>query len=129
MEWLTTEPDPVAELLARARDAVVRQAAAGYLTRCGLRILAQDWRCSEGTIDVLAAEGRVLVICDIRVRTSHGRFPAALITRARTRQLRGLGVRWLTAHGVLFHEIRIDIIELTKDPDGGFAIEHIAAVA
>jgi putative endonuclease len=128
MHWPTEQPDPVTDLLAKAQDTVIRQAATGYLSQHGLRILATGWRCRDGVADVIAADGRVLVICDIRLRTGPGRGPLP-ITRTQARRLRVLGVRWMTAHGALFHEIRIDIIKLTKEPAGGFAIEHIRGVA
>jgi hypothetical protein len=53
MQWLTEEPDPVADLLSKAKEAVVRQTATGYLTQHGLRILATNWRCRDGAADVI----------------------------------------------------------------------------
>jgi Holliday junction resolvase-like predicted endonuclease len=81
MQWLTEEPDPIADLLSKAREAVIRQTATGYLTQHGLRILATDWRCRDGIADVIAADGHVLVICEIRQRTGRGRH----IDRSRVR--------------------------------------------
>jgi Holliday junction resolvase-like predicted endonuclease len=104
MHWLTEEPDPVADQLAKAQEAVVRQAATGYLTQHGLRILATNWRSRDGAVDVIAADGRVLVICDIRQRTGRGRGRGPL-SRTRGRRLRVLGVRWMTEHAALFEQI------------------------
>jgi putative endonuclease len=116
----------------RAKDALGRegeQAAAEYLERAGMRILARNWRCSVGEIDIVAAERRVLVVCEVKTRsgTRYG-TPLEAITRAKHRRLRRLAIQWLTANGVLFDQIRIDIVGLTRDPAGGFTIEHVRGV-
>ena len=46
------------------------QAAVEYLERAGLRILDRNWRCTEGEIDIVAAERQVLVICEVKTRSS-----------------------------------------------------------
>ncbi|HEY3735492.1 MAG TPA: YraN family protein [Streptosporangiaceae bacterium] len=116
----------------RAKDALGQQGeqlAAEYLERSGLRILARNWRCSEGEIDIVAAERRVLVVCEVKTRSDATRgTPLEAITRQKQRRLRRLAVRWLTAHGVLFDEVRIDIIGLTRRQGGGFAIDHVRGV-
>jgi putative endonuclease len=129
MEWLTETPDPVRDLLAGARAELARQTAAGYLERAGLRILDRDWTCSGGKLEIVAAEARVLVICQVRHRPAGGGTPAQPVTRRRGRQLRRLAVRWLDAHGVLFDEVRIDAVILTPGPLGGFDVEHLRGAA
>lgn len=116
----------------RAKDALGRdgeQAAAEYLQRSGLRILARNWRCSEGEIDIVAAERRVLVVCEVKTRsgTRYG-TPLESISRAKQRRLRRLALRWLAANGVLFDEVRVDAIGLTRDGPGGFTIEHARGI-
>jgi len=105
------------------------QEAADYLVRAGLRILDRNWRCAEGEIDIVAAERRVLVICEVKTRsgTRYG-TPLEAISRAKRARLRRLAIRWLVAHGVLFDEVRIDVIGLLRDPSGGFQVEHVRGV-
>src|SRR5579875_2003156 len=115
-----------------AKDALGRegeQAAAEYLERAGMRILARNWRCSVGEIDIVAAERRVLVVCEVKTR-SDARYgtPLEAITRAKLRRLRRLAAAWLQANGVLFDEIRIDAVGLTREPAGGFAVERVRGV-
>ena len=102
------------------------QAAVEYLERAGLRILDRNWRCTEGEIDIVAAERQVLVICEVKTRSStkYG-SPFEAITRAKRARLRRLAVRWLVAHGVLFDEVRIDVIGLVRDESGHFQLEHV----
>jgi putative endonuclease len=116
----------------RPKDALGRdgeQAAAEYLERSGLRILGRNWRCSEGEIDIVAAERRVLVVCEVKTRsgTRYG-TPLESISRAKQRRLRRLAVRWLAANGVLFDEVRVDAVGVTCDPAGGFSIEHVRGI-
>ena len=115
-----------------AKDALGQageQAAAEYLTRHGLRILTRNWRCSEGELDIVAAEGDALVVCEVKTRSStrYG-TPLEAITRQKQRRLRKLAVLWLIAHGVLFDEVRIDAVGVTRQPAGGFSIEHVRGV-
>ncbi|MGH3155596.1 MAG: YraN family protein [Streptosporangiaceae bacterium] len=123
----------MAEVMAmRAKDTLGRdgeQAAAEYLERNGMRILARNWRCSAGEIDIVAAHGRVLVVCEVKTRSStrYG-TPLEAITRAKLRRLRRLAIQWVSAYGVLFDEIRIDVVGLICDPAGGFTIEHVRGV-
>jgi putative endonuclease len=115
-----------------AKDILGRQgeqAAVDYLERAGLRVLDRNWRCAEGEIDIVAAERRVLVICEVKTR-SGTRFgtPLEAITRSKRARLRRLAIRWLVAHGLLFDEVRIDVIGLLRDRAGHFLIEHVRGV-
>jgi putative endonuclease len=114
------------------KDALGRrgeQLAAQYLEQAGFRILDRNWRCAEGEIDIVAAERRVLVICEVKTRsdTRYG-SPLDAITRAKRSRLRRLAIRWLVAHGVLFDEVRIDVIGLVRDRTGQFTVEHVRGV-
>jgi putative endonuclease len=95
----------------------------------GLRILDRNWRCAEGEIDIVAAERQVLVICEVKTRSStqYG-SPLEAITRGKRTRLRRLAVRWLLAHGVLFDEVRIDVFGLVRDESGRYRIEHVRGV-
>jgi putative endonuclease len=116
----------------RAKDALGRegeQAAAEYLEKAGLRVLARNWRCSEGEIDIVAAERRVLVVCEVKTRSStrYG-TPLEAITRTKLRRLRRLAGGWLSANGVLFETVRIDAIGIMRGTDGSLTIEHVRGV-
>jgi putative endonuclease len=117
-----------------AKDVLGRQgeqAAAEYLQRAGYRILARNWRCSEGEIDIVAADRRALVACEVKTRsdTRYG-TPLEAVTRRKRSRLRRLAVHWVIANGVLFDEVRVDVVEVLKSETepGGFAIEHVRGV-
>ena len=105
------------------------QAAAEYLTAAGFRILARNWRCAEGEIDIVAVERHTLVVCEVKTRSSDRRgTPLESVSRVKRNRLRRLAIRWLTAHGVRFDQVRIDIVGVTPDPAGDFAVEHVRGV-
>ena len=116
----------------RAKDRLGRrgeQVAAEYLQSAGFRILDRNWRCAEGEIDIVAAERQVLVVCEVKTRSGTGYgTPAEAITRVKRNRLRRLAVRWLVAHGVLFDEVRVDVLGLVTDRAGNFTIEHVRGV-
>jgi putative endonuclease len=116
----------------KAKDELGRegeQAAVEYLERAGLRVLDRNWRSADGELDIVAAEPRTLVVCEVKTR-SGPRFgtPLEAVTRHKRARLRRLAVQWLVAHGVLFDDVRIDVIGLLKDSSGEFQIEHVRGV-
>jgi len=115
-----------------AKDVLGRdgeQAAVNYLEGCGFRILDRNWRCAEGEIDIVAVDRHTFVVCEVKTRsgTRYG-TPLEAVGRAKCSRLRKLAVRWLTAHGVRFDQIRIDVVGLLYDGTGGFTIEHLRGV-
>ncbi|HXP19788.1 MAG TPA: YraN family protein [Streptosporangiaceae bacterium] len=105
------------------------QAAVDYLRHAGLRILDRNYRCAEGEIDIVAAEQRVLVACEVKTR-SGVRFgtPIEAVTWQKRRRLRRLAVHWVLAHGVIFDELRVDVVGVLRSPAGEFQVEHIRGV-
>ena len=115
-----------------AKDELGRtgeQIAVEYLERAGLRILDRNWRSTIGELDIVAAERRVLVVCEVKTRSGTGfGTPLEAITRHKQARLRRLAAQWLVAHGVLFDEVRIDAIGVLRDSGGEFQIEHVRGV-
>ncbi|MGH3279255.1 MAG: YraN family protein [Trebonia sp.] len=105
------------------------QAAVSYLEGCGFRILDRNWRCADGEIDIVAAERRTFVVCEVKTRsgTRYG-TPLDAVGRDKHRRLRRLAALWLSAHGVRFDQIRIDVLGLLRDGADGFTIEHVRGV-
>ncbi|WP_017589565.1 YraN family protein [Nocardiopsis ganjiahuensis] len=85
--------------------------AAAYLERAGMRVVARNWRApgGSGEIDIVARDGPVLVVAEVKTRTSlrHG-HPVEAITARKRRRLRGLGRRWAERHRCPRSPLRID---------------------
>ena len=50
------------------------------------------------------------------------------MSQAKRRRLRRLAIRWVVANGVLFDEVRIDVLRLTRAGTSDFTIEHLRGV-
>lgn len=103
--------------------------AADYLTGSGWQILARNWRCRYGEIDLIARGGQgpgVLIFCEVKTRTDLGYgAPLEAITVAKMRRLRRLAGCWLTETGQQAVRIRVDAIGVLLLGDAEPQITHI----
>lgn len=85
--------------------------ATEYLRKQGMAILARNWRCDVGEIDIVARDGNVLVICEVKTRSrSDFGAPLEAITSAKADRLRRLAACWLRANRTPSVEVRIDVV-------------------
>jgi putative endonuclease len=86
--------------------------AAAWYRAHGYDVLARNWRCREGEIDLVCAKARRLVVCEVKTRTSDAfGHPAEAVTVAKQRRLRILAGRWLEVAELAYRprEIRFDV--------------------
>ena len=82
--------------------------------RHGYEIIARNWRCPTGELDVVARRGDVLVFCEVKARASAGfDGPAAAVDHRKQRKVRAVAAAWLTAHRPGAVEIRFDVAAVT----------------
>ena len=76
----------------------------------GYTVLARNWRCREGELDLVLRKRRLLVVCEVKTRSSvaYG-TPAEAVTPAKQQKLRLLARRWLEASTFRPAEIRFDV--------------------
>jgi putative endonuclease len=74
------------------------QLAADWYVARGYRLVARNWRCREGELDLVVARDGELVFCEVKTRSSD-RFgtPAEAVTPAKQRRLRVLAALFLAA--------------------------------
>ena len=86
-------------------------ATAAYLEGLGWRILERNWRCRDGEIDIIAADGLCLVIVEVKSRASakYGRAAEA-VTAVKLQRLRRLGAHWAKEREVRACAMRVDVI-------------------
>lgn len=106
--------------MADARRALgVRgeEAAARWYVERGYRLIARNWRCREGEIDLIVGSDRSVVFCEVKTR-SGDRFggAAAAVTPAKQARLRRLALRWLSEQGERVSAMRFDVA--VAGPDG-----------
>ncbi|SFN45572.1 putative endonuclease [Formivibrio citricus] len=67
------------------RGVAAETAAADHLARTGLKIVARNWRCRHGELDIVAREGATLVFVEVRQRATSGFGGAAASINAAKR--------------------------------------------
>lgn len=72
------------------------QAVADWYQARGFEVVDRNWRSSTGEIDLVVKDSNLVVVCEVKTRTSE-RFgsPAESITRAKLGRLRRLAAEWL----------------------------------
>ena len=116
----------------RAKDALGRYGedlAVAHLERQGMTILARNWRCELGEVDVIARDGARLVVCEVKTRSSE-RYgsPDEAVGPRKVRRLRQLALRWLDEQQVHVPEIRFDVIGIVQPPAGPPVLLHVVGV-
>ncbi len=84
--------------------------AARQLTARGYVVLARNWRCAEGEIDLVAADGETLIFVEVRTRRGD-RFgtPEESITPRKRAHLIAAAETYLDEHGETDRDWRIDL--------------------
>jgi putative endonuclease len=86
-----------------------RLAAAWYETN-GYEVVARNWRCRQGELDLVLRKGRQLVFCEVKTRTSDAfGIPAEAVTRTKQRRIRVLASRFLDEMPFRAAGIRFDV--------------------
>ena len=113
-------PDPRAELGRQGEDLAVE-----HLLARGATILARTWRCRGGELDVIAVEGRALVVVEVKTRsgTGYGQ-PAEAVTPAKAQRIRNLTRLWLTDHRMPWCDVRFDVVAVLVRPGEPPRVEH-----
>src|SRR5947209_19998894 len=78
------------------------RAAARFLKRLGYRIVARNYTCAHGELDLVALDGNCLVFVEVRStgnETTAG--PAASVDEAKQRRLTRLALHFLQKHHLL----------------------------
>ncbi len=88
--------------------------AAVWYERRGCVVLDRNWRCDRGELDLVVADGEVLVFVEVKARASDtfGTASAAVGER-KQHTLRMLAARWLGDHPDRRGDIRFDVVAIT----------------
>lgn len=83
-----------------AQGQAAERAAETFLLGRGLRLVARNWRCKGGEIDLVMADGDVLVFVEVRARSGSGFGGAAgSITPAKQARVILAARHYLAARG------------------------------
>src|SRR5262245_48990420 len=86
------------------------QAALAHYRSRGYRLVARNWRCSLGEVDLVVAAGRTVVFCEVKTRRGDGLGgPHEAVTRKKRAKLRTLAQVFLSSSGIRWEEVRFDV--------------------
>jgi putative endonuclease len=97
--------DPRTSTGRTGEDATERH----YVAR-GFRVLARNWRCRVGELDLVLAQGPLLVFCEVKTRTG-SRFGGGwqAVDPRKQAKLRALGEAFLVASRLRPRSVRFDV--------------------
>ncbi|MEO0025935.1 MAG: YraN family protein [candidate division WOR-3 bacterium] len=100
-------------------------AAQEFLKRSGYRILATNYRCRFGEIDIVSERDGTVVFVEVKARSSD-RFgqPAEAVTRSKQVRLYRLAQEFLLRHNLEDVPVRFDVLTLVR-LGGDMEIEHL----
>ena len=103
--------------------------ACARLTAAGLRIVARNWRCRLGELDVVAEAPGLFVFCEVKTRRGGGYgTPAAAVDAAKQAQLRRLAGAYLHATPHRPCRVRFDVVTVVWPRRGQPRVEHLEGV-
>lgn len=76
----------------------------------GWRIVARDWRCPSGEIDILARRGGVLAVIEVKSRADVERAAAAILPRQRRRIARAVAAFLVARPELARLTVRFDVM-------------------
>jgi len=118
----------------RVKDAVGRygeQLAADHLESAGLVVLARNWRCREGELDIVARDGDQLVFVEVKTRSSLAfGAPAEAVDRVKAARIRQLALRWIAEararDGAAFWSaVRFDVVSVLRSRSGPAQVTRV----
>jgi putative endonuclease len=107
------------------------QLAADHLVASGMTVLARNWRCAEGELDlVLRDADGTLVFCEVKTRSGTGfGEPAEAVGRRKAAKLRVLACRWLLEHRPPgSSDLRFDVVSVVRRRGEAPRLVHLRAV-
>jgi putative endonuclease len=118
----------------RALGALGERLAAEHLTRAGYFVLARNYRTRYGELDIIAADSRCLVFCEVKTRVAGGRQgpaePLDAVGHRKRRQLRAVAREWLASNDSRERphrpELRFDAIGIVVTARGALiSLQHV----
>jgi putative endonuclease len=121
MRQRTPARDPRHELGRRAEAL-----AHDHLVGADLVVVARNWRCRHGEIDLVATAPGLVVFCEVKARRSSAYgSPAAAVTARKQARLRALAAAWLAATAHPPSRVRFDVVTVTWPRGGSAVLEHL----
>lgn len=103
------------ELLWRGSEEAAWQA---YRQR-GYRLVARNWRCRLGELDLVVARGELTAFCEVKARASPRLGgPQESVTPVKQRKVRALAEAFIGTHRLAASRYRFDVASVILRADG-----------
>ena len=108
--------------------------AAKFLRRKGLKILATNYRCPEGEVDLIALDEirrdgeplETIVFVEVKTRSSSAwSDPESAVGQDKQMRIRKVASYYLRARNAIAYDIRFDIVSVLIGPRESPQIRHI----
>ena len=95
-------------------------AALQRLKRAGLKLIARNYRCKAGEIDLVMLDGAVLALIEVRYRGTNafGGAAASVTWRKQRRRITAARHLLLTRADLRRYPARFDVVAITSGPRG-----------
>jgi putative endonuclease len=106
---------PDRDLSNKALGAYGESLVARWYETRGYTVVARNWRCREGEVDLIVALANTVVFCEVKTRSSDAfGVPASAVDWKKQRKLRALAAIWLQAADVRPRAVRFDVASVLK---------------
>ncbi len=108
-----------------SRGAAGEVLAARFLRGKGYTILASDYRCRLGEIDIIAADKRYIIFVEVKTRRSDSLYaPREAVTVQKQRRLLQTAAVYLRHHRTTLQP-RFDVVEVITSAENAMKVEEI----
>lgn len=106
-------------IILKSKGYAVEQQVEDYLVSLGLKLIAKNYSCRRGEIDLIMLDNEVIVFVEVRYRksVSHG-TPEETITKAKIKKLIIAAKIFLQTHPRQNAECRFDVVGATQSQSG-----------
>ncbi|MFB7875395.1 MULTISPECIES: YraN family protein [unclassified Nocardia] len=112
----------------QALGAYGEKLAAQYLREAGMEIIARNWRCRYGELDLIVQDPSVTAFVEVKTRSGLGfGTPAESVTFSKQQRIRRLALLWLAEQEGPWRRIRFDVVSVLLPRGSTPVIDHLTA--
>lgn len=103
----------------RALGSQGEDLAAEFFRRRGFQILARNWRCGDGELDLVVLRSGVVRVIEVKTRRSFGAgYPEEAVTDEKLEHLSAAWHRFVVANPALPDDVHFDVLTITFSSKG-----------
>ncbi|MCH8243716.1 MAG: YraN family protein [Planctomycetes bacterium] len=113
--------------MSQPRQQIARRAerdAVRFLKKSGYRILARNFACPLGELDVVALGDEVLHFVEVKAKSGTGQYPEEAVDLHKRRKLAQLADYFVSVKRLTHLPCQFDIVAINYDPQGKAHIRH-----